>query len=68
MMVALKYKKRCHYACYERRDDMQYLVIWALLIIFCLIPPVVAQILIKNEEKYEKQYMEFYDRKGGKKV
>lgn len=29
---------------------MQY-VIWLLLLIFCLIPPVVAQCLLKYEEK-----------------
>ena len=29
---------------------MQY-VIWVLLAIFCLIPPVVAQMLLKHEEK-----------------
>lgn len=46
---------------------MQYLVIWVLLIIFCLIPPIVAQVLLKNEEKYEKQYKDFYE-KGGKKL
>ena len=44
---------------------MKYLVIWGLLVVFCLIPPIVAQILIKNEEKYEKKYKEFYE-KGGK--
>lgn len=44
---------------------MQYMVIWVLLIVFCLIPPIVAQVLLKHEKKYEEMYKDFYNRKGG---
>jgi hypothetical protein len=35
-----------------------YYVIWLLLLIFCLIPAVVAHVVLKNDEKHN-------DRNGG---